>query len=211
MNGIVYHVFNKLNGKAYVGQTIGSFEKRKARHLRIHQKGNNCKYLTAALRKYGPDSFVWSILTLINTNQDDLNLAEDYWISYFQTLAPNGYNLKRSGSKGKHSEQALMNMRIAQNMPHVKFAKQNAVIGKRSNPRTEEQKQRMKEAQNRPEVKLKRSLALRGRKHGPRTPEQIQHYRESNKRNANRPEAKERTRQSNFRRWKKWREERGRE
>ena len=63
------------------------------------RKDSPCTLLRRAIEKYGRGSFTVSVLTQVTT-QDDLNNAEKYWIEHFNSLAPNGYNLKTGGAEG---------------------------------------------------------------------------------------------------------------
>ena len=107
LNGIIYHAFDTSNGKAWVGQTTMTLEKRRYFHSR---KWSSCRVLRNAILKR-PEAFVWTVLVSGLTNQDDLNAAEDAFIVELDTLVPNGYNLKRGGSKGKNSPE--MNEKIS--------------------------------------------------------------------------------------------------
>lgn len=97
--GVVYQVLNKVTGKCYIGQTWDTIENR----WRGHQRSDSpCILLKRAIEKYGASSFIVSQLTR-HTSQEDLDLAEDYWIKYYDGLSPGGYNIKEGGAHGKHS------------------------------------------------------------------------------------------------------------
>ena len=98
--GIIYHIFNTVNGKAYVGQTWGSLEKRWLAHLATK---NSCRHLKYAIRKYGAASFVRSVLTGGLVTQGQMDYAEKYWIDYFDSIT-SGYNIREGGSQGRLSE-----------------------------------------------------------------------------------------------------------
>lgn len=98
-NGLVYHVFDTKTGRAYIGQTWMSLEDRKKNHLKNGRRG----YFVNALRAR-PSDFVWTVLAEVTT-QRDLDVAEDHFIVEFDTLKPNGYNLKRGGVAGRHTEE----------------------------------------------------------------------------------------------------------
>lgn len=104
--GIVYKVTNVITGKIYVGQTIQPIEKR----WRIHcSKWSGCKYLGNAIQKYGKENFKIEILAECG-NQEDLDNEENSHIEMFGTIAPDGYNLRSGGSKGKFSQASRMKM-----------------------------------------------------------------------------------------------------
>lgn len=103
--GFIYHIFNTKNGKGYVGQTWTSLDVRWKQHCRIDGE----MVVMRAIRNYGPENFVRTVLTTCE-NQKDLDLAEDTFIIELGTLHPDGYNLKRGGSHGKHTEESRRKM-----------------------------------------------------------------------------------------------------
>lgn len=58
---ILYEAYNKENGKVYIGLTTNTLEARKSQHLRS-AKSNPKLHFHKALRKYGQDSFEWSVV-----------------------------------------------------------------------------------------------------------------------------------------------------
>ena len=87
--GVIYKATNILNGKSYIGQTK-NFKIRQAQHL----KAKDDYSFHRALRKYGSESFEWSILE--ECSNDLLDDKEIYWISYYNTYE-NGYNMTKGG------------------------------------------------------------------------------------------------------------------
>lgn len=54
--------------------------------------------------KYGVEHFKWEIIDTAKT-KEELDSKEKYWISYYNCVTPNGYNVELGGnSVGKHSE-----------------------------------------------------------------------------------------------------------
>lgn len=111
---IIYKCTNKLNGKSYIGQTIQKFSRRKQMHLLYATNEKyygkfNCQFYQA-IRKYGKDSFDWSIIAECD-NIQELNDKEKYYIEFYDTMK-NGYNLTTGGenfirtqeTKDKYSE-----------------------------------------------------------------------------------------------------------
>jgi len=81
MTGIIYKDTNKINGKAYIGQTIYSLEIRLKGHLK--ESKNNPKYpFQQAIAKYGIENFTSDVLeelplySSLNTKQTTLDEAE---------------------------------------------------------------------------------------------------------------------------------------
>lgn len=91
----IYRIINKFNGKAYVGQTTKTAEIRWRQHL-VTNKSNNCRALKAAIAKYSKDNFTIEVLSICGS-REQLNDAESYFIDYYQTFGPGGYNLTSGG------------------------------------------------------------------------------------------------------------------
>lgn len=96
--GIVYGARNKVNGKWYIGKTVQSLHDRKLTHERDTRNGSKLAF-HRAIRKYGADSFEWSVLAE-EENEDDLFETEQAVIKMKRAKAPNGYNLT-DGGEGK--------------------------------------------------------------------------------------------------------------
>jgi len=134
ISGKIYHIFCKVTGKAYVGQTWEAISQRWTRHKEI---SSPCVKLSRAIQKYGPEAFVISALGEFY-NQTDLDAAEIYWIHYFDCIK-NGYNIREGGSHGKLSEETINKMRITRNMPDAR-----AQNSKRASKRWANQENRTK-------------------------------------------------------------------
>lgn len=115
MNGIIYKVTNKINGREYVGQTIQKLEARKWRHLNDTMNGSDC-YFHRALKKYGINNFNWNVVENIKSNSNKfvniLNYREQHFIKYFDTFK-NGYNLTTGGLNCLCSEETKLKQKIA--------------------------------------------------------------------------------------------------
>lgn len=96
--GIIYCVYNKANGKRYIGQTIKSLAVRRRLH---YSKHSFCKFFHSALMKYPESVWEWKIID-IGYNFEDLNNKECFWIEFFHTCNPEfGYNLTSGGQGSK--------------------------------------------------------------------------------------------------------------
>lgn len=95
MVGLIYLVTNLVNGKQYVGMTIRSLEERRREH-EYHAKNNvSNSILHRAMCKYGFENFNWQ--TIVYTDEDNLNVLEMSYVDFYNTKAPNGYNLTDGG------------------------------------------------------------------------------------------------------------------
>lgn len=89
---VIYKVTNLVNGKIYIGQTIDRNPIR-----RWWKHCNDYKTLfDKVIKKYGKDNFKFEVIDSAE-NQDELNDKERYWISFYDCIAPNGYNLTSGG------------------------------------------------------------------------------------------------------------------
>ncbi len=108
---VIYCHTNRINKKSYVGQSCHGMKLRWQSHVNGAEKCDF--YFARALRKYGPESFD-HVQIEQHESQEDADEAEDFFIQYLGTMAPNGYNLKGGGASGKPCEEARQRQRIAQ-------------------------------------------------------------------------------------------------
>lgn len=95
IDGKVYLIMNKINGKGYVGKTKRVLSQRLKEHVQ-HAKLDHIEMpLYAAIRKYGIDAFEIKILQECST-PEDLNVAEKEWIKNLGTFE-HGYNATLGG------------------------------------------------------------------------------------------------------------------
>jgi group I intron endonuclease len=97
--GVIYLAFNCITNKSYIGKS-NNYVRRKYWHHHHFKKGEKNILFQRALRKYGWDSFYWTILD-IGKSFDDLNDREKKWIYLFDSNnTQKGYNLTRGGDGG---------------------------------------------------------------------------------------------------------------
>lgn len=111
----IYQITNRLTGKRYIGKTHKTPQARWKRHLSDAHRGTGCKVLQRAIHLHGPQSFEVTTLAQFETT-DALNLAERLFISEFNTLAPNGYNLTRGGDGGGGPKDEEFRRKISEGM-----------------------------------------------------------------------------------------------
>lgn len=99
----VYLITNKLNGKQYVGQTIGTIEGRWRRHTWPCNAKSGRMPISLAISKYGKENFLVEKLGEYES-LDELNAAEKAFADALNTWSPNGYNLKAGNGIGAMSE-----------------------------------------------------------------------------------------------------------
>ena len=119
IDGKIYEAINKVNGKAYVGQTVHSLEKRTAMHLAKANQldGNNFVYFHRALRKAMRSGveFEWSIIDHAGT-EEELDRKEKYWIKKLNCKAPFGYNCT-DGGEGLSNPSEETRKKLRENNP----------------------------------------------------------------------------------------------
>jgi group I intron endonuclease len=89
---IVYKAVNQKNGKTYIGITQRSLRRR----IRDHWTRRGKYPFSAALRKYGIEAFVISIVERVPSEQLAVQ-RERFWIETLDCKAPRGYNLTDGG------------------------------------------------------------------------------------------------------------------
>ena len=105
MKGVVYCIENLENGKIYIGQTSRDLVERFREHCGNSGTSVSPK-LKNAIKKYGKDCFCVEVLwEKHDCNQEELDAKEIQLIEEFNTLHPNGYNLTKGGSGGRHSDE----------------------------------------------------------------------------------------------------------
>ena len=99
--GYIYSITNIINGHRYIGQTLAvDIETRWNQHRHKRKECRLYTYLQKAINKYGIENFKFSIVCI--TFDDSCNALEEFYISKYNTLSPNGYNLKVGGNNSKH-------------------------------------------------------------------------------------------------------------
>jgi group I intron endonuclease len=106
---IIYKAENRINGNCYIGQTSRSLIQRIYGHR--NRAGDNT-YFSRAINKYGKENFDWDTIAICDT-KDKSDFLEKFYIKFFNTKKPNGYNLTDGGegSTGfNHSEDTKRKM-----------------------------------------------------------------------------------------------------
>lgn len=148
INGRIYCVFNKVNGKRYIGKTCGSVKKRWLNHQRMPIVIAQRSYLQRAIAKYGAAAFLVNVIRICRS-AEELNNSEIALIKTFGTRVPDGYNLRAGGDGGALHESSRAKIRDS----------------KKRFWGDPENKQRMITLFNEPARVAKRSAAGRLRKH----------------------------------------------
>ena len=97
MNGFIYKITNRVNGKVYIGQTRFTVEHRFKQHVKNYNVEHRIQPLYMAFAKYGIDNF--EVETIEECSIDKLNEREVFWIAKYDSFK-NGYNATLGGIKG---------------------------------------------------------------------------------------------------------------
>lgn len=113
----IYKIVNLSNNKIYVGQAVSHILNHKKYRPYGHEgrfrchisevfstKKNQSHYLNNAIRKYGVEDFVVEIIECCEIK--DADERETHYIKEFNSLYPNGYNLKNGGKVFTHSNES---------------------------------------------------------------------------------------------------------
>jgi hypothetical protein len=113
----IYKIINISTGKIYIGQAVShilnhkryrpyGYEGRFRCHISeaFSSKKNQSHYLNNAIRKYGVNDFGVELIEYCEIVK--ANEREIHYIKEFNSLFPNGYNLKNGGSVFTHSDES---------------------------------------------------------------------------------------------------------
>jgi group I intron endonuclease len=115
---IIYKSTNKITGKIYIGQTTKSLEKRIKGHIKESKIDKNRPFLLS-INKYGVDNFTFEVIDTTN-NLDELNNKEIYWINFYNSVSPNGYNVTGGGQGKKMVSTNELGKRISKGLQNSK-------------------------------------------------------------------------------------------
>lgn len=132
--GFIYVITNKIDNKKYVGQTIGKDVYDRWSDYYNVRKSQIGSYFYNALKKYRPENFKFEIICICFDS--DCDIYEKNYIKKFNTLVPNGYNLREGGKNGKQHPESIEKRRIAntgkkRTEDHIFRGKDNPLFGKK--------------------------------------------------------------------------------
>ena len=88
----IYIIKNNINTKVYIGQSLNAKERFKS-HCK---KNRDNSLIDKAIQKYGKEHFWFEIL---ESQIENYNEREKYWIKYYNSLKPFGYNILTGGEE----------------------------------------------------------------------------------------------------------------
>lgn len=89
----IYIIKNDINNKVYIGQAVNT-QNRWWHHLSDAKKNKKYSIIDRAINKYGKEHFYYEI---IESQIEDYNVREQYWIKKYNSRVPNGYNIAIGG------------------------------------------------------------------------------------------------------------------
>lgn len=113
----IYQILNKVTGKCYIGKSV-NYLKRFNRHKKCAIKKIN-RRLYDSMNYHGLDNFDLILLEdLGDVSNSFANEREKFWIEFYGSIVPNGYNMTEGGDGGNTietwSEQAKKDLYILQ-------------------------------------------------------------------------------------------------
>lgn len=186
--GIIYKATNLVNSKCYIGQTISGLSHRKRQHKCESVNNYSNMVLSKSIRKYGWDNFEWEIIYECNT-REELDEKEVFYIDYYNSRIPNGYNLVSGGKgiSGFHWSEESKQKQRERNMGKILTEEHKRKIGRalKGRPISEEQKIQISNTLKGHNVSLetreKISKATKGKKRSPFTEEHRKKLSEARK------------------------------
>jgi group I intron endonuclease len=147
----IYKITNP-KGKVYIGQSIDIY----TRWRNYNNKNfpfKQQRHLTSSIKKYGIDSHRFE--TVRECNESMLNHWESYYIYFFDSLSPQGLNLKEGGSNGRHSEETKIKIGLSNKGKKMSLWQKQYLskIGK-ERIRSEEEKSRLRNLNHNKNVSL---------------------------------------------------------
>ena len=102
----VYIITNKINGKQYVGITLGSLKRRMSAHISSSKTSGNGYVFHNALKKYGHESFQQELL-YESDSYDHIKTMEIYFIALYDTYSTgSNMTLGGEGTLGRYATDA---------------------------------------------------------------------------------------------------------
>ena len=170
--GVVYLIWNMVNGKKYVGQSVQPLNKRMTQHK------CNDQVVDRAIKKHGWDNFRCGIIKSC-TSKSELDHWEKFYIAALRSKFPHGYNLT-DGGEGivglKRTPEHCAKLSASKKGKKLSIetrAKMSAI--RKGKPRSPEHCAKLSAALKgkifTPERCANISAALKGKKYPPRSPE----------------------------------------
>jgi predicted GIY-YIG superfamily endonuclease len=90
----IYKIQCSKSGKLYIGQTKHSVRERWLHHIRMSRYNADSHPITKAINTFGKEYF--TIEELEKCEMKERFMRENYWIDFYKTIQPNGYNVMKN-------------------------------------------------------------------------------------------------------------------
>ena len=90
----IYIIRNRINSKVYIGQSVNAAERFIGHCKKSSDNGNSL--ISRAIQKYGANNFWFEVL---ESQIENYNEREKYWIEFYNSIQPNGYNIQAGGDE----------------------------------------------------------------------------------------------------------------
>ena len=139
MNSGIYQITHKDSGRIYIGQSVNLL-KRQNNH-KVGKSSSTKSILSNAIKKHGWDAFEFKVLVYAE-GKDYLNLLEEQIIAQFNSLSPNGFNIRTGGNSSSPSEKTKQAMSESRKIGYLNgtIIHPRGMAGKKA---SEETKQKM--------------------------------------------------------------------
>lgn len=94
MKKAIYKITNITNNKCYIGQSSDP-QRRWKKHLYLSKSKGKKSLIQEKIKEIGKENFIFEILGWF----EDYNEKEKYYIKYYNSYYPNGYNLTYGGEE----------------------------------------------------------------------------------------------------------------
>jgi len=101
MKFYIYKITNNINGKIYIGQHKQTTTKEK-----IDRYLGSGILIKKAQDKYGKENFIKEIVEYCN--EENVNDREVYWIRFYNSITPNGYNITKGGQNAATTQDTVV-------------------------------------------------------------------------------------------------------
>lgn len=97
MKKAIYKIYNDINDKVYIGQSVNP-EKRFKAHISRAKNDSDNSLIHKAICKYGKEHFFLEVIEWT----EDYNKREQELIQKYNSISPNGYNILIGGEEPPH-------------------------------------------------------------------------------------------------------------
>lgn len=140
MTKSIYIIKNKINNKVYIGQAVNP-QQRFISHISRAKTNADHSAIHDAITALGKENFYYEIL---EQNIENYNEREQYWIKYYNSIVPNGYNLTQGGEEPpvwygeQHPRSVISNQEVLNIIEDLQKSKLTQVeIAKKYNQNTQ--------------------------------------------------------------------------